>query len=514
MEETSAIRNKRIAKNTLMLYIRTFIILIIGVYTSRIVLNVLGVEDYGTYNIVGGVVSMFTIFTGSIAAAISRFLTFELGTGDTEKLKRVFSTSINVQCIIAIAIFIIAEVLGLWFVNNELKIDPTRIEAAHWVFQCSLASFIIGLISTPYYASIIAHERMGIYAYIGLAESLLKLIIVFLLEEIPFDKLKLYSLLMVISPFSVFIVYKYYCSRNFTECRYKYTFDKSLFKNMFSFSIWETLTTWALVLRGQGSNILLNIFTGTTAINAASGIATTLTGIVNSFTGNFMTAFFPQITKNYAANKLDELTRLTYQGTKFSAYLLLIIAIPTIINLKYVLTIWLGIIPEHTETFIILILIFSFNEIFSKPLNTIILATGKIQKYQIFSGGAIMLALPLSYISLKLGAPPEAVYIANIATSILSLCIRLHFVSKHIPSWKSTIYIRTIYLKVLFIAVLSAVPPYIAYISMNDTFLRVITTSLLSTFFSCIFIYYLGCTVHERDFIKSKVFKVKSANTR
>lgn len=503
VEEISS--HKRIAKNTLMLYFRMFITLIIGLFTSRVVLNTLGVEDYGIYNVVGGVVSMFSLVSGSISAAISRFITFELGTGNIEKLKRVFSTSVNVQIALVVILFIIAEIVGIWFLNNEMKIPEGRMPAAYWVFHCSLITFAVSLISMPFNASIMAHEHMGVYAYITIFETVMKLVIVYMLYISPFDKLETYVTLMLVVAIIVQLIYQFYCKRHFIECRYRLVFDKTLFYQMFGFAGWNTIGVVSGVLREQGNNILLNIFSGGTVVNAAVGIATTLTGVVTSFTGNFMTAFNPQITKNYAAGKYSDLISLLHRGAKFSAYLLLLFAIPVMLNTKYIFKLWLGVVPEHTVHFVRLILIYSLFEVISRPLITAKLATGEIRNYQIVVGGIILLTLPISYLLLKIGFPIESVYYTNILISIMAFFARMIMLRGDIPLWSSSKYVIDVFFRVVIVAIIAAVLPSITYFLIDNQLTKLILSTFVSVISSILIILYIGCNKNERNFIIKKV---------
>lgn len=497
--------NKRIAKNTMYLYFRMLITMVVGLFTSRVVLNTLGVEDYGINNVVGGVVAMFSLISASISASISRFLTFELGRGDIEQLKKVFSTSVTIQFILAAIIIIVAEIVGIWFINNELVISPDRLVAARWVFHCSIISFAVGLISSPYNASIVSHERMNVFAYMSILDTILKLVIVYMLYISPYDKLKTFAVLGLAVTILMRILYGWYCKRNFEECTYHFTFDKKLFKSMFGFAGWNFIGSSAAVLRGQGNNILINIFSGGTIVNAAAGVATTLTGIISGFTGGFMTAFDPQITKLYAAQKYDELMTLIFRGAKFSAYLLLFLAIPIMINAEYILQLWLGIVPQHTIAFVNLTIIYMLSETISRPLITAKNATGIIRNYQIIVGGILLLTLPLSYLALKFGAPVESVYIANIITSISAFIARMYMLRGDIPIWSSKKFLTQIYGRILVTAIVSAIPPIIVAHNLDTPIYCIIASSVISFISSSITILYIGCNSNERIFIISKV---------
>ena len=308
MSETSA-NNKRIAKNTLLLYVRTLFIMLVTLYTSRVVLNTLGVSDYGIYNVVGGVVAMFSVISVSLSSSISRFITYELGHGDFDKLKRIFSTSINIQVGISLVILVLAEVFGVWFLNTKMNIPAERMTAANWVLQCSLLSFIIGLISVPYNACIIAHERMSAFAYISILEVVLKLAVVYMLLVSPYDKLATYAVLLVVVALIVRLTYGQYCKRHFEESRYRFVHDKSLIKEMTGFAGWSFFGNGAYMLNTQGVDMLINIFFGVT-FNAARGVATQVQNAVMQFVNNFTVAVNPQITKSYASGEREYMYKL------------------------------------------------------------------------------------------------------------------------------------------------------------------------------------------------------------
>lgn len=505
-EEVSS--HKRIAKNTVYLYFRMMITMVIGLFTSRVVLNTLGVEDYGIYNVVGGVVSMFSLISASISGSIGRFITFELGTGNMEKLKKVFSTSVTIQIILAIVVVIIAEIVGIWFLNNELQINPDRMVAAHWVFHCSLVTFAISLISLPYNACIVAHERMNVYAYISILEVVLKLVIIYMLLISPFDKLETYAVLGVCVAVLIRLIYGWYCKRQFEECTYHLVLDKSLFKQMFGFAGWELVGSSAAILRGQGSDILINIFTKTTVVNAAAGIAATLTGVISGFVGNFTAAFTPQITKLYAAQKFDELVKLIYMGCKFAPYLLLFIGLPVFFNARFILELWLGQVPEHTVNFVLITILFMFNELMARPLITAKLANGVIRNYQIIVGGVLLLTLPIAYVALKLGAPVEAVFIAKLATSIMATFVRLYMLRGDLPGLSVSYFFTNVYLRVIAVALIASILPAISYYSIDNQLIQFCTTTAIAIISVAISVYFVGCTKTEQLQLKSQAQKI------
>lgn len=421
---TTSANNKRIAKNTLLLYIRMLFLMAVNLYTSRVVLNVLGVEDFGIYNVVGGVVAMFSMLSGSLSAAITRFITYELGTGDRESLKRIFSSAVTIQIGLAVLIILLAEAIGVWFLNIKMNIPDARIVAANWVFQFSILTFAINLISVPYNASIIAHERMSAFAYISILEAIGKLAIAFLIVVSPMDKLIFYAILMCAVALIVRFAYGIYCKRNFEECTYHFIFDKDLLKRMFGFAGWNFIGATSAVLRDQGGNVVINLFCGP-AVNAARGIAFQVNNAVSGFVTNFMTALNPQITKSYAAGDRDYMMTLIYQGARLSFYMLLLLSLPVLINTHYILELWLKTVPEHAVLFVQLVLVFAMSESISHPLITAMLATGKIRNYQLVVGGLQMMNLPVSYILLRIGMFPEVVIVVAIVISQCCLAARL-----------------------------------------------------------------------------------------
>ena len=405
--------------------------MIISLYTSRIVLNALGVEDFGIYNVAGGVVAMFSILSGSLSAAISRFITYELGKNNILKLKVIFSSAITIQIGLGIVIVFFAETIGIWFLNTQMNIPIERMVAANWVLQFSIITFIINLISVPYNAVIIAHEKMSAFAYISIFEAIGKLLIAYLITISPIDKLIFYAILMCVVAIAIRLLYGYYCKRHFDECRFHFIWNKQIFQQIFSFAGWNFIGASSAVLRDHGGNIIINLFCGPT-VNAARGIAFQVNNAIQGFVSNFMTALNPQITKSYAVKNYTYMMTLIFQGARLSFYMLLLLSLPIIINTHYLLTLWLNTVPEHTVLFVRLVLIFAMSESISGPLITAMLATGNIRNYQIIVGGLQMLNLPISYILLSLGAIPETVLIVAVLISQCCLMARLYMLKKMI----------------------------------------------------------------------------------
>ncbi len=490
-------RSRRIAKNTLMLYVRMLVLMLVGLYTSRVVLEVLGEGDYGIYNVVGGVVAMFTIISGALNSAVQRFITFEMGKPDGN-LNKVYSTAVTIQLILALAVVILAEPAGLWFIENRMTIDPARIPAAELVLHFSLLAFVINLMSVPQMASITAHERMSAYAWIGLLDGFLRLAVAFLIMKSPIDRLVYYAALMAGVVLAVRLAYGIYCRRNFPECRYRPVFDKPLIKEMFSFAGWNFIGVTSGVLRDHGGNILVNLFSSGTAVNAARGIASQLNGAVQGFVTNFMTAVNPQITKSYASGDNEYLFPLLRRSSRMSFFLLFMIALPLLFNTEYVLGLWLKDVPDHTALFVRLFLVFALSESISNPLITAMLATGKIRNYQLAVGGLQLLNVPVSYIFLKMGAIPEVTVMVAIAISQICFFVRLLMLRGMIglDIWK---YISDVYFRVLAVAALALAVPFAVCGLLPEGFAGFCLSVLICVVSACVSVFYVGCGKAERN---------------
>ncbi len=508
----TAENNKRIAKNTLLLYFRMLFLMAVSLYTSRVVLNALGIEDFGIYNVVGGVVAMFSVLSGSLSAAISRFITYELGKGNQENLNKIFSSAVTIQLGLAGIIILLAETIGIWFLNVKMNIPEVRMEAANWVFQFSILTFAINLISVPYNASIIAHEKMSAFAYISILEAVGKLFIAYLITITPMDKLIFYAILMCVVALIVRFTYGNYCKRHFNECTYHFIWDKQLLKSMFSFAGWNFIGASSAVLRDQGGNVVINLFCGP-AVNAARGIAFQVNNAVNQFVGNFMTALNPQITKSYAAGDRGYMMTLIFQGARLSFYMLLLLSLPILVNTHYILALWLKIVPEHAVLFVQLILIFALSESISQPLITAMLATGKIRNYQIIVGGLQMMNLPLSYILLRLGYFPEVVIVIAICISQCCLAARL-ILLRGMIGLSITKYLKNVYLNIIVVCIIAVILPLISAYYIKESFINFILISLIAVICTLSSIYFIGCNNQEREFIHQKLGTIKSKITR
>lgn len=504
--------NKRLAQNTLLLYLRMILIIIVGLYTSRVVLQTLGVDDYGIYNVVGGIVAMLAFLNSAMTAASQRFISFELGTGNLSKLKQVFCTSVTIHIAIAGIILVIAETIGLWFLNTHMNIAPERMTAANWVYQCSILTFMTTVISVPYNACIVAHERMKAFAYISIVETCLKLAIVYLLLILPSDKLITYAILMLSVSIIIRIIYGIYCKLNFEECTYQFSFNKNSFNEMFAFAGWSVIGNLGFALKDQGSNVVLNIFCGT-AINAARGVALQVNGIINNFSSNFIMALNPQITKQYAAGNVQESIQLVYAGCRYSLYLLSIISVPFMVNLNYLLSLWLGTVPPYTTEFLFLALIAALINSMATPLVTAMQATGRIRNFQIIICIIMMCELPLTYIILKLGYKPYMAMIASIIVVTIGLFARLLLLKQLIKSYSIKYFtIHIIVKNILIVAGCIAVATYIHGYWIKINFVSFIITSFIAFIITLGGIYIFGITSKEKAIINNKIRKIIKQN--
>ena len=499
--------NKRIAKNTLFLYLRMFLMMAISLFTSRVVLSTLGVSDYGIYNVVGGVVAMFGLLSGSITNSITRFLTFELGKNDRVQLQKVFSTSLNVMFVLSFVIVVIGEIVGIWFLNYKMNIPEGRMEAANWAFQCSLLTFVMNLISIPYNSTIVAHEKMSAFAYISIFEVIMKLLIVYSLYVSPFDKLKSYVVLLLILSFVIRFIYGFYCKRHFKEATYHFIYDKVLLKNMTSFAGWNFFGQGAYMMNNQGVNIVINLFFGVT-VNAARGIATQVNNAVNQFVTNFMMALNPQITKSFAAGEFEEMHKLVYRGAKFSYFLMLFFLIPICLETEMILHLWLNVVPEYSVAFVRWTLVITTMGMLSNTLITALHATGRIKNYMIIVGLVEISNFPLTYLMFKIGFNPLAAYYVYSSIYLMLVFIRL-FLIKDLIRMKAKAYIQEVYLKVLLVTLVSLILPSFICLLQQDSILRFIEVCLVSCLSILIAVCYLGLSSSERkkviEIVKSKI---------
>lgn len=498
--------NKRIAKNTMLLYGRMGLMMIISLLTARITLEALGIEDYGINNVVGGLVAMFSLISGSLTASASRFMTFGLGDNNKEKHNLIFITSINIHIILAIIVIISIETLGVWFLNNKMVIPADRLIAANWVLQCSVINFAVGLLSVPYNAAIIAHEKMNIYAYFSIFDAFSRLAIVFSIKYYSGDKLILFAIITLI-PTLIKQIYNWqYSKKHFDECKYHFIWDKKLAKEMTSFAGWNFIGASSAQLKDQGVNLIINKFHGLT-INAARAIAMQISTIIGQFAGNVSVAINPQITKEYAAKDYTRMHNLMFKGTKIVYFLFMIVSIPVFLEIETILYIWLGQVPPHTVLFTRLVLILCLSDIISSTLITAQLATGKIRNYQIVVGGTQMLNFPISYILLRLGFFPEITLIVAIIISQICLIERLFFLRTmcQLPSLKFT---KDVYLTTIIVTVIASIIPATIYCNIHEVATRFILVCFSSVISSFATIYIIGLKKDERSLVIEYLHKI------
>lgn len=493
----------RIAKNTMLLYVRMIFLMLVSLYTSRVILNALGVVDYGVYMVVGGFVAMFGIITNSLAAAISRYITFGIGLGNGKNISDIFSASICIQFIISFIVIVALESFGVWFLNTKLTIPIERLSAANWVFQLSILTFVVNLISVPYNACIIAYERMDAYAYIGIFQAVGNLCIAIMIAYSSLDRLILYAILMATLSVTIRVVYGFYCKRNFKDCVFNRNFNRQTVKEIFAFSGWNFIGASSGILRDQGVNILINIFCGP-AVNAARGIATQVSTSVTQLSNNFLTAVNPQITKSYAQGERDYWLKLVFQGARLSIYLLLIITIPVFFEAKAILEIWLKTVPDHAVSFVRLTLICINVEAISCTLVTLMLATGHIRNYQIIVGGCQMLQFPIAYVLLRLGYEPEFAVAAGIIVAVGCLITRLVMLRRMV-GFPVRQFLGQVVLNILLVVSVAIIVPILIVNLINEGPLRVLVMLLGSIVATCAIVYFIGCKSSERQFIFNKI---------
>ena len=505
MSDTSS-ANKRIAKNTLVLYVRMLFTMGISLFTSRVILQTLGVEDFGISSVVGGVISMFTFINAAMVSSTQRYLNFELVRGDANQLRSVFSTSLQIHALIALAIIVLSETVGLWFLNEKLVIPEARMNAAMWVYQCSILSCAVSIMSTPYNAVIVAHEKMSAFAYISILDVSLKLLVVYLLVVLPFDKLIILAILNLLVQLFIRYIYTLYCHRHFPESYFQFRFNKTLFKEMFGFAGWSFWGNLAAILYTQGLNMMLNIFFGP-IVNAARGIAVQVQSAVQQFVGGFQTALNPQITKNYASNNLSQMHSLMFRSARFSFLLLFFLSLPVLMETNFILTLWLKTVPEDAVIFTQIMICISLIYTTANPCIIANQATGKVKIYQMVVGGILLLILPISYVVLKLGAPAYSVFIVHFCIESLAQFSRMYMLRKliHLPLWQ---YMKNIYIPIVSTVAIAIILPLVVRMQVSEGWLR-----FLAVGFTCVLSvgassYFIGFTKQERVFFLDKSLRL------
>lgn len=505
----SASSNKRLAKNTVLLYMRTVAVMIISIFTSRVILHSLGIEDYGTYNVIGGFVAMFSLLGGTLVSATQRFINVELGKKEGGNPNEVFCTAMGIHIGLASVMFLALETFGLWFLNYKMNIPDGRMFAANVVFQCSILAFLLNIVCMPYNAIIIAYERMKAFAYISLYDVIVKLLISYALFLFLYDRLIIYAILLMVLAISERSIYSIYCKRHFPEdTKFHIVKEKQAYIRQTSFAAYTFLGSFAAILANHGVNIVLNIFCGV-AVNAARAISMQVLHAVSKFVSDFTVALNPQITKTYAAGELDKSMELVYRGAKFSYFLMFTFSIPLIFLTPEILNLWLGHYPDHTITFVRLTLIYGLVTVLSKTLITEILATGKIQANAFIIGGLRILILPLSYLVLWLGYDAYMVYYVMIVIDSISIFTRL-YILKNVTGVKMIGYIKNVLIPVMLASIISCAICYIIWRQLPSTLpynmLYVVTCLAVCI----IVIACIGISSNERQMIMFGINKVVS----
>ena len=494
---------KRIAKNTLFLYIRMLVSVVVSLFTVRVIWEVLGVDNYGIFNVVGGVVLMFQFINNAMVASSQRFISFELGRGNIERLRGVFSTSLITHILLALVILFVAETIGLWFVSTQLNIPPDKTSAAFWVYQCSVAALMVTTLSVPYNSCIVAHEHLMAFGYFGILEVILKLAIVYMLIILPGDKLIVYAILVLAVSIVMRTIYGIYCKRHFEECVFTKKRERGLLSEMFAFAGWSFIGNFGFSVREQGLNVLLNIFFNV-AVNAAKGIATQVNTVLNGFTSSFQTALAPQITKLYASGNTDEMMKIVEKGGKFSFFLLLLIVVPLYACCPYVLELWIKNVAPYTVGFLRLLLIVALIDVFVNPIVTALQATGKIRNFQIIICLIMVSSLPLAWIWLKFNLDPMVAIYATLITSIIGLYARIKLMHDLIDfDYKRLL--SAFFSRTLIIAVTLIPGAYLLYDLRPPGFGWLITFCTICIFITLTAIYLLGLNKDERKWITAFV---------
>lgn len=506
MQENNRENSKIIVKNTLLLYVRMIFTMLVSLFTSRVILNTLGIEDYGIYNVVGGTVAMFSFFTSSLSAAISRFLTFELGINNKDKLNLIFSSSINILLGGAVVILVLIEFVGNWFLNTKLNIPIERISAANWVMQCSIIIFVVNLISVPYIAAIISHEKMSAFAYISILETVLKLVVAYSLYISCFDKLITYVVLLVVVSLIIRIVYGIYCNCHFEECKYRWVLNRALLKEMGSFAGWNMMGSAVYLFNTQGVNIVSNMFFGV-SINAARGVATQVDSVMKQFVANFTTAINPQITKSYAVGNMEYMFMLVCRGAKYSYFLMFLFVVPFMYETDIILKLWLHNVPEYTAIFLRLTMWGTLFDILGNAIANAVWATGKVKRYYKYVATVGSLVFPFSWVAFACGMPPSAAYVIFMIVYLAVVFVKL-YILEALLGFPMVVFFRKVFLRILPVSLLSFVLPGVCYYIMEESLIRLLLLSLVSVLSTCACFYYIGMEQTEKQMITNKIHSI------
>lgn len=506
MTHEISINNKRIAKNTLFLYIRMFVLMLVTFFTSRVILKSLGIVDFGIHNVVGGLATMFVFFRSSLANVTQRDLNIELGKDNVEQLKYVFRLHQSIYLIIAIFVAIVAETIGLWFVCNKLVIPEERMTAALWVYHFTVASLCITILSVVYDSVLIAREEMKIYSYVGIAEGLAKLLIAYIIVVVPFDRLTTYGFLLLILSVGLRLFYAIYCSKRYEECDFVFTWNKDEVKRTFSFISWNTLGCAVYIINDQGINILLNIFFGP-VVNAARAISYQVSGAINNFVTNFYISVRPQLTKSYAAKDYQHLFNLFFKSSKYSVFLLWFLILPTMFCMDELLKFWLGKVPEYTSVFTKLILFYSLINTLNIPIWSLALSIGKLKRYILLGNAVFFLVFPISYLLLMMKFPATSVFVAMIIVRSIYIVVVLNIVKRHLPfSLKK--YFSSVIVPILSVTIITFIVCRLSFSLFSNDFWGIVSKFALSFIVSFIAILFVGMNTKERSYVKRSLIHI------
>lgn len=494
--------NKRIAKNSLFMSIRMVIVLIITLYTSRVILRVLGVEDYGVYNVVAGFVTMFGFFNSSLSNGIQRFYNFELGKNGIEGARRVYNMALLIQILLALIIVLPTEIFGLWYLHNKMVVPEGRMLAAEWVFQLSLLTFVLHIVQVPYTAAVMAHERMDFYAVVSIFNVLISLGAVFLIPHLGGDALVLYGALITLIALITLVLYIGYAKRNFKEIILEKTFRLSLFKEMLSFSGWNIFGTLGQMMKDQGVNLILNFFFGP-IVNAARGIANQVNGGLQSFVANITVPVRPQVVQSYATGDINRSLSLTYTISKLSCYFLLLMALPIMLEIDFVLKMWLGDnVPEHTSIFVVIIILNSFINNLNAAISGVVHASGDMKTYQLCGGTISLVSVVVVYITMLIWDIPSIALVVLLALDIVRQFVALIVLKSIVNEFSLGAYFSDVVVPIVLVALIALIIPMFAQQYMADGFLRFIIVLIVSILSVGTSIYYIGLSKSEKSLVK------------
>ena len=505
--------NKRIAKNTVYMYLRMIITVLIGLYTSRVILASLGFDDYGLYNVIGGIIAMFGFINGAMTNTTSRYITYYLGKNDVKRQWEVFSTSFYIHVFIALFIVFLGETVGLWYVYNKLVVPEGRFTAAMWLYQFTVITTAVNIISVPFNSAVIAHEKMSMYAFIAILDSFLKLGIAISINYAPFDKLIYYGLMILLVHLMDNAIYWIYSTKKFEGVKLIRVFDKSLFKEMFGFTGWNLFGSFSNIFFTQGINLILNFFCGT-AVNAARGIAVQVDGLVRQFATNVQTAINPQIIKSYAQSEKERFFTLIFASSRYCFYLLFLLALPISLEANFLLSLWLGNFPEHTVNFIRITLATVTLESLVTPMFMANLASGKVKIYQIVMSVTAFVFIPITFFAIKITGVPESVFICYFILSVVEIIARIFIVHRQVDLPRRR-YIKEVIVNIVVVTLLSVVVPVIVHTQMNEGWSRLIVVGVISVLSVGSIVYFIGINRREREYINSFVInKIKRSKLK